>query len=329
MGSMGRPSEPNALENKVEPIEAVGREPSYPDRARIDSDVRAFLRPASSPWIVFDRDSRIDDFARSALRVGAVFASSPSFRDEGVSVASVEPPVDILGPMVVAMTDKPFDASTGMFPKDVEPSDAATEPSTIVATTEVNSDSAVAVDGAIVARERIESDPFAVPGLVPNRTRSRAFVIAGACAGFLALVGITSVAVARPSHALATKTRAAVTTPIETRFEPAPVVRATPAAMRALAAHPPAVEPAASAAEPAESEPAGKMSNDPKRRFGRLTIKADSKTKTVWFDGKRMLGNGTRSFMVFCGMHTVAVNDKSDAKDVEVPCNGEFVAQAK
>jgi hypothetical protein len=53
----------------------VNRDPSYPDRKRIDSDVRAFLRPVSSPWIVFDRDSRVDDFAKSALRVGGVCSS--------------------------------------------------------------------------------------------------------------------------------------------------------------------------------------------------------------------------------------------------------------
>lgn len=31
---------------------------SIPDRRRIDSDVRAFLREPSTPWIVFDRDGR-------------------------------------------------------------------------------------------------------------------------------------------------------------------------------------------------------------------------------------------------------------------------------
>src|SRR5262249_7527009 len=79
MEGMRLPYAPDAPENKDDSQKAVNRDPSYPDRARIDSDVRAFLRPASSPWIVFDRDSRVDDFARAALRVGAVSASSPSF----------------------------------------------------------------------------------------------------------------------------------------------------------------------------------------------------------------------------------------------------------
>ena len=65
---------------------------------------------------------------------------------------------------------------------------------------------------------------------------------------------------------------------------------------------------------------------DPKKRFGRLTIKADARSKNVWFDGKRMLGSGQRSFLVLCGMHTIAVGDKVDAKDIEIPCNGEYVA---
>jgi hypothetical protein len=44
--------------------------PSYPDRGRIDSDVRAFLRPASTPWIVFDRDSRASGLAAGDLLPG-------------------------------------------------------------------------------------------------------------------------------------------------------------------------------------------------------------------------------------------------------------------
>jgi hypothetical protein len=82
----------------------------------------------------------------------------------------------------------------------------------------------------------------------------------------------------------------------------------------------PAPQPQASAAPVVGAE-----ATDPKKRWGKLTIKADGKTHNVWFDGKRMLGSGTRSFLVFCGMHTIAVNDKIDSKDVEIPCNGEYV----
>lgn len=35
------------------------RAPSIPDRRRMESDVRAFLRAPSTPWITFDRDSKV------------------------------------------------------------------------------------------------------------------------------------------------------------------------------------------------------------------------------------------------------------------------------
>src|SRR4051812_24898194 len=35
------------------------RDPSYPDRGRLDNDVRALMRQPSTPWITFDRDSRV------------------------------------------------------------------------------------------------------------------------------------------------------------------------------------------------------------------------------------------------------------------------------
>jgi len=41
---------------------------SIPDRRRIDSDVRAFLREPSTPWIVFDQEGR----PPSQLAVGEV-----------------------------------------------------------------------------------------------------------------------------------------------------------------------------------------------------------------------------------------------------------------
>src|SRR5689334_11714124 len=92
---MRPPSKPEEPEFKADPSGPVKRDPSYPDRARIDSDVRAFLRPVSSPWIVFDRDSKVD-FGRHALRVGAVFTSSPGIGelpvDESAQRALAEAP---------------------------------------------------------------------------------------------------------------------------------------------------------------------------------------------------------------------------------------------
>ena len=80
------------------------------------------------------------------------------------------------------------------------------------------------------------------------------------------------------------------------------------------------------------AEEVGEKATDPNKRFGHLVIKGDAaKGKQVWFDSKRMLGKGERSFLVFCGMHQMAITDGATtrvtadtlAKDVEVPCNGE------
>jgi hypothetical protein len=60
-------------------------------------------------------------------------------------------------------------------------------------------------------------------------------------------------------------------------------------------------------------------------KYGRLTIAGDARAKDVFMDGKRMLGRGARSFSVMCGAHTIAVNVRSDAHQVEIPCNAELV----
>jgi hypothetical protein len=60
-------------------------------------------------------------------------------------------------------------------------------------------------------------------------------------------------------------------------------------------------------------------------RYGRLTITGDARSKDVFMDGKRMLGRGQRTFSVMCGSHTIAVNVRTDAHDVEIPCNAELV----
>ena len=205
---MGLPSKPDALENKLETSTPVGRDPSYPDRARIDSDVRAFLRPASSPWIVFDRDSRVDDFAKSALRVGAVFASSPSLRQDmasSVEVISGPEPVILDTPMPTldaTPAETPISrapiGTQPMFPVDEAPASPVLEPSNLIVAADI------AERAPASPRETLASDPFAVPGLVPNR--SRVLMLAGAALGIVALVGVTSLAVARPTVGAAAST---------------------------------------------------------------------------------------------------------------------------
>lgn len=62
-----------------------------------------------------------------------------------------------------------------------------------------------------------------------------------------------------------------------------------------------------------------------KEKFGRLTIRGAAKNKNVYLDGKRLLGQGTRSFTVLCGSHAVSTAGRNDGKDVDIPCNGELV----
>ena len=273
---MRSPSSSDAQENPVGPIDTVGRDPSYPDRARLDSDVRAFLRPASSPWIVFDRDSRIDDFAKSALRVGAVFASRP---------ATLE-----------IMHDRI--ASAAMFPKTETIATPVAEPSTVVVAADI-------VQPAPTTRPR---STYTIPDGLVRKGNGRIgilFAAIGVVLGVTTLVSLRPAKHDSPAAAAAPMGAAPSVVTAEVVPAPAPVVTAEAA---------PVVEVTKPAAD-----------GDPKtKRLGKLTIKADPKTKNVWFDGKRMLGTGQRTFLVACGMHTIAVNDKKDARDVEVPCNGEY-----
>lgn len=333
---MRLPSKPDALENQIPATSTVSRDPSYPDRARIDSDVRAFLRPVSTPWIVFDRDSRCDDFAKSALRVGAVFASSPSLRPEYVDSApgsdlrsSLTPEMSAAFAAPVRMTDAPAPAaaapsSAPMFPPSSGSPESVVEPSSLVVASDVMPDSSTfPIDDhdRHPSESLNDANPFASRSLFTGRGRIAA--IASACAGVLAIVGVSAVVLGGGARAQvkATATTQAIATPaVAPAASPPPAPETVELDAPVAPAAPTPPEPAASASEPkAAATPA-----DPKKRFGKLTIKADAKHKNVWFDGKRMLGSGQRSFLVFCGMHTVAVNDKADTKDVEIPCNGEY-----
>jgi hypothetical protein len=261
---------------------------------------------------VFDRDSRIDDFAKSALRVGAVFASSPNIRSDSSSndVVTSAPPA--------------MPRATPMFPVASATPEPTVEPSNIV----------VAKDVTPPASEThhpiLHSFP---PELMPRNRRGA--IIAGACVGVAALVGVCALLVGARSHA---KHHAvAASHVVESPTPPPPVEAATPPAATTAAtavakegAKEGATESAPSADTLELDDATAKAAAEPKPEakkhlLGRLTIRGDAKAKNVWFDGKRMLGVGTRSFLVSCGMHTVAVNEKIEAKDIEIPCNGEYV----
>jgi hypothetical protein len=97
---------------------------SMPDRRRIDSDVRAFLREPSTPWIVFDREGR----PPSQLAVGehvplarVAVLSRPHFFPVGPAEGSAEPSslavaADLgLGPVPAA--EKPARRAPGRLAK--------------------------------------------------------------------------------------------------------------------------------------------------------------------------------------------------------------------
>jgi hypothetical protein len=317
---------------KSDPLESqgdpVGRDPSYPDRARIDSDVRAFLRPASSPWIVFDRDSRVDDFGRAALRVGAAFASSPNLQanlqegyvenDGVVTSAPLEIPPIHGGIHGGGRLSHPFVAQPAeakpMFPETSGAPDVVVEPSNVVVATDVEPPPA--------PRTVAPSLVVLPPGLV--RSKKRVAWTIGACLGLALLVGAGTVAVRSHRHvsaAHAPPTHAPPASP------PPPVEQPVVAADKPEVAPPPPAASVAEPAGPAATAPVATADTEGKKKplLGKFTIKNDGKVKNVWFDGKRMLGTGTRSFLVACGMHTVAVNDRGENKDIEIPCNGEFV----
>ena len=331
---MREPFISEALENGPDANDTVKRDPSYPDRARIDSDVRAFLRPVSTPWIVFDRDSRVDDFAKSALRIGAVFASSPSFRPEVIKAAQesgrsleevVAMPLPGLAPLeplpkredafrdgaVLSPSTSSVLAEGRVFPP-ASPADSVSvvEPSNVVVATDVVAESAGGAD-------RPSLDPAV--GRRSSAKSRRVAAAAMAVVGIIGLVAVGAFALARIGRLHAAPAAAAAKpAPIE-----APVALAAPP-VETVELDAISVPLANKSEEASKPSPGAKVSPDPKKRFGRLSIRSEARYKNVWFDGKRMLGTGQRSFLVFCGMHTIAVADKTDTKDVEIPCDGEY-----
>jgi len=270
------------------------REPSYPDRQRIDSDVRAFMRPVSTPWIVFDRDSKIEEpyshAAMAALRAGVGRMSSPDLPPTNPAVPVALAHVAASAASRLAETNAMFPASVpGLHatPTDIEPS------------------------SLIVAKDVVD-DTSARPAYVVA-TKRGGLKLAIAAAAIMGIAAGGTLAFTRSVDASAPAAAAVQAPP------PAQVIVAQPIPEPEAA---PAATAAAAPSEPAEV--VGEFATDAKKRWGTLTIRPDAKTKNVWLDGKRMLGTGKRSFMVYCGVHTIAVNEKADQKDMEVPCNGEL-----
>lgn len=297
---MRRPSRPDTQDFKASDRLPVNRDPSVPDRERIDSDVRAFMRPVSTPWITFDRDSRVEGelafAAKAAIRAGVARMSSPDL-----------PPVPA---PVVRTPGLPTAASrladiNAMFPASVANQKVNDEPSSLIVAADV-----VPADG----------QPLGTRPARKNRV--------GLLGATLGAVGVCSIAAYVIASLQSAPAPAATVEPakVETVAAAAPPAPTPEAPKEAAEVH---AEPAPAAPAPvaAPAEVVGENATDPKKRFGKLTIKGDATKKQVWFDGKRMLGSGNRSFLVFCGMHTVAVNDKAAQKDMEVPCSGELTIE--
>lgn len=298
--------EPSSPEQKAGPSKSASEhaDPPHPDRARIDSDVRNLLRQPSTPWIVFDRDSRVDDFAKSALRVGAVFMSSPNFRPEVLKAA------EETGRSLADVVAKPLPglAPPPPPPPRVEIVAIPAAPVVIESSTTEQSIVAVVKDFAEDTSSTRAVEVAVATAAKPARSKQRALA-AFACGAIVAVISAVGVLRVRSSNSVAAQ-------PVQTT------------SLAKVAVEAPVDLPISTAAIVTDFEipaTAAVKAPDPKKRFGKLTIRAEAKHKNVYFDGKRMLGTGQRSFLVFCGMHTIAVTDKTDTKDVEIPCDGEYV----
>lgn len=267
-----------------------------PDRRRIDSDVRCFLRQPSTPWITFDKDGR-----PSQVAVGEVLTSARR------SIA----------PEIGFFPAEPAGASAAP--------DAQAEPSSLVVASDVVSSESVP------AMRLVESDPFASgagsdtdeAAFLPRRPGRRALAVAAVVTGFAAVVAV-GLAITAASSASLPEAGA------RTQSLASPSLGAAPASEpRATSAAPVDLPPdlAAAASMPAAKTPSPPVEDAKPAapKFGRLTINGRARYTHVFLDGKRLLGKGARSFVVICGAHQIAVGDKADAKDVDVPCNAEMV----
>ncbi|MDB5215439.1 MAG: hypothetical protein JWO86_3366 [Myxococcaceae bacterium] len=287
---------------------------SIPDRRRIDSDVRAFLREPSTPWIVFDQEGR----PPSQLAVGEI----------------------LRGPRRTLLSDYDFSATAAV---DFASTHARiSEPSSLAVSSDLASAAAAAPSPVFTdVSDDAEASELVAPRMFGLHRHRR---VLGASAGAVALVSMLAVGIfalrgathdaldAKTLRSVAAAQPAAVgAPPIDLSPQPAvapPPVVPIPVAQAAVVSTPVVPTPVAQA--PAAPPPFAVTIIPPKTdakggKYGRLTIAGDARAKDVFFDGKRMLGRGQRSFSVMCGTHTISVNVRNDAHEVEIPCNAELV----
>lgn len=258
---------------------------SIPDRRRIDSDVRAFLREPSTPWIVFDQEGR----PPSQLAVGEVLEvprkmllSAPSFFSATAAI----------------------DAAAAL---------SKAEPSSLALASDLNNEdvhtSAGRLDAGVTS--------------IPMRGLSRRVI--GASVGAFALVATLAIgALVLRSSTSEDGPNHGAAGPVARRSVGAsvPADAPPPDLDLAVATNAAAAAPVVAAAPPAPGTPSAEAAALAARKYGRLSVAGDARGRDVFMDGKRMLGRGARSFTVLCGPHTIAVGNRTDVREVEIPCTG-------
>ena len=282
---MREPASPNAS-NPAAPEGPELPAVSIPDRRRIDSDVRAFLREPSTPWIVFDREGR----PPSQLAVGEVLS---------VALSSVIP-------------DHGFFPATAIIDAGATGGSSVTrlEPSSL----------AVAADLSELMDDGLGAAPIPMLRLSQGVLGAAAAILAVVstlAVGGLALRSTTS-ADARTARAAEAASPRSFGSPVPTDVPP-PDLDAKPAVPAAVTTSVATSAAAAATPAPARDESPAKAG---KPRFARLSVVG---SRDVFLDGKRLLGHGPRNFTVICGTHSIAIGTRTDGHDVDVPCNSELV----
>lgn len=286
-GAVGLHDEDSSAKSPNALPQAVPTTSLTPDRRRIDSDVRCFLRQPSTPWITFDKAPGHDGAygAATASREPSVFTSASS----SILTTRVFPP------------DPPW-----------APEPPKQEPSSL----------AVAADLGIgpVAAYDAQHDPFAdadAERFLPAKRSSR--VVVGAAAA-IALVGLASViAFGVKSTDEASRSHRAPHSAYASQPNGADI---TPPSLDIPEAKPAAT---ASPSTPATALTSATTTSTGPDQYGRLSIAGKARASYVFLDGKRLLGRGARSFTIVCGPHQIAVGDRSNVRAVDVPCNAETV----
>lgn len=301
MREPGTPEAEKGLETETSAATPGPSGVSIPDRRRIDSDVRAFLREPSTPWIVFDREGR----PPSQLAVGEVLSV----------------------PRRTLLSDYQFDffpstAAADGAPGSVSPQ-SKVEPSSLAVASDL------ADDASLAAVDRDACDAETEPGeaALPMFGLSRRAV--GASAAVVAALSILAILVSTLalrnslSEPTTARPKSAATQPAARSFGAVPAEIPPPDLDVKVAA--PAVRAPAGPAAPRDESSAPAKVAGPKKIYGRLSITGEARAKDVFLDGKRLLGRGTRNFTVMCGAHTISVGVRNDPHDVDVPCGAELV----